>query len=451
MSKRKTSRRPHGQIRRSQIITTFGPGSMLDLPNHSVLIGGLDHWRGVADEIVELRLLDKLRALLELPELKMYAPPPDHGDPTLPSTGVEVWQFPEWFITQDVQVEENGGGSVRSRLLVHRNSLTRGKFLDRDKKRQHVVPIRFVRACRLGHIGDISWYSFVHAETEQKDCKRQLWVDELGTSGDISEIRIRCECGARRPLAEAVGFDSGALGLCDGSRPWLGPYSGESCNEPNRLLIRTASNAYFTQMMSVISLPGRDETVSKAVDNVWQFLEEVESVDDVRYERRKARVKTVLEGISDDEIWSEIQARRGESSQQNKSVKQAELETLITSKDELGNDKPDGDFFARALPRKKWDKTWMKDIHRVVLVHRLREVVAQVGFTRFEAAAPDMEGELEIGVRRAALAREMTWVPAIENRGEGIFLQFDADTVNKWATSKRVTEYGESLLRGFEV
>ena len=173
----------------------------------------------------------------------------------------------------------------------------------------------------------------------------------------------------------------------------------------------TASNAYFTQMMSVISLPGRDETVSKAVDNVWQFLEEVESVDDVRYERRKSHVKTVLESISDDEIWSEIQARRSESSQQNKSVKQAELETLITSKDELGNDKPDGDFFARALPREKWDKPWMKDIHRVVLVQRLREVVAQVGFTRFEAAAPDIEGELEIGVRRAALAREMTWAP----------------------------------------
>ena len=203
--------------------------------------------------------------------------------------------------------------------------------------------------------------------------------------------------------------------------------------------------------MSVISLPGRDETVSKAVDNVWQFVEEVESVEDVRYERKKARVKTVLEGISDEEIWGEIQARRGEGSGQKKTVKQAELETLMASKDELGNDKPDGDFFARALPRDNWNKPWMKHIHRVVLVHRLREVVAQVGFTRFEAAAPDIEGELEIGVRRAALAREMNWVPAIENRGEGIFLQFDSDAVNKWAASKHVMEYGKSLLRGFEV
>jgi hypothetical protein len=50
----------------------------------------------------------------------------------------------------------------------------------------------------------------------------------------------------------------------------------------------------------------------------------------------------------------------------------------------------------------------MQAVERVVLVHRLREVVAQVGFTRFEAAAPDIQGELEMGVSRADLAREPT-------------------------------------------
>jgi hypothetical protein len=31
--------------RQSQIITTFGPGAMIDLPTRSVLIGGLDRWK----------------------------------------------------------------------------------------------------------------------------------------------------------------------------------------------------------------------------------------------------------------------------------------------------------------------------------------------------------------------------------------------------------------------
>ena len=44
---RKGVAKPHGQIRQSQIITTFGPGAMLDLPKHSVLVAGLDHWRGM--------------------------------------------------------------------------------------------------------------------------------------------------------------------------------------------------------------------------------------------------------------------------------------------------------------------------------------------------------------------------------------------------------------------
>ena len=54
------------------------------------------------------------------------------------------------------------------------------------------------------------------------------------------------------------------------------------------------------------------------------------------------------------------------------------------------------DFFARALPKATWDKPWMASVERVVMVHRLREVVAQLGFTRFEASTPDVEGELQM-------------------------------------------------------
>ena len=183
-------------------------------------------------------------------------------------------------------------------------------------------------------------------------------------------------------------------------------------------MIRTASNAYFPQLMSVISLPDRDETVKQAVDKVWEFLEGVEDLELLRYERRKARVNAALEGLSDEEVFAEIQSRLDLAESSPKTVKQAELETLVASKLELGEDKPDGTFFARTLPRQEWDVPWMAAVERVVLVHRLREVVAQVGFTRFEAAAPDLQGELEMGVSRADLAREPTWLPAVENRGK---------------------------------
>jgi hypothetical protein len=202
--------------------------------------------------------------------------------------------------------------------------------------------------------------------------------------------------------------------------------------------------------MSVISLPARDETVRQAVDGIWSFLEAVETIDDLRYERRKAAVKAALEGLGDDEVFAELQARKSGEAAKEKSVKVAELETLVAAKDELGEDRLEGVFYARALPRKFWDKPWMDAVERVVLVHRLREVVAQVGFTRFEAAAPDTEGELDIGVRRASLAREITWLPAYENKGEGIFLQFNKEAIKEWCNRTAVQERAREMMLGFQ-
>lgn len=446
---RRPGTKPHGQIRQSQLITSFGPGSMMDLPNHSVLVGGLDSWSTGGEEIIEPRLVDKLKSLFEPPlqVLKLFSPPPDPDDPTAPQTGITAWQFPEWFITQDVDSEASHG-TVRARMLVHRNRLSKGKFVDDNRKKRSVVPVRFVRACKNGHIGDIDWFAFVHGQ--KTDCRRQMWIEERGTSGDLSEVWVRCDCGnGERSMAQAAESRQ-SLGHCDGSRPWLGPYSKESCGELNRLLIRTASNAYFTQLMSVISLPDRNENLREAVETVWDFIGEVEDLDMLKYERKKSKVHAVLDGFKDEEIFAEIKVRRGQSMETQKSIKQAEMETLIASKDEIGEDIPDGNFLARNLPREEWDAPWMSSVERIVLVHRLREVMAQVGFTRFEAVSPDIDGELEIGVRRAALAREITWLPAVENRGEGVFIQFKKEAVEQWVTRKDVIARGKRLLAGYD-
>lgn len=61
-----------------------------------------------------------------------------------------------------------------------------------------------------------------------------------------------------------------------------------------RSAIRTASNAYFTQLMSVISLPDRNVELREAVELVWDFIGEVADVGELKYERKKAKVHTVL-------------------------------------------------------------------------------------------------------------------------------------------------------------
>lgn len=176
--------------------------------------------------------------------------------------------------------------------------------------------------------------------------------------------------------------------------------------------------------MSVISLPEPDAALAGAVDRVWEhYLCHVEDLDDLRHERKKKpAVRAALEGYSDEDVLEAIRGRRGgpaAAGGTEKSVKQAEIETLVACDDEVGADVPDGDFFARAL--RGLDRTgwWMEAVERVVLVNRLREVAAQVGFTRFESSGTDFDGELEMGVIRAPLAREVSWLPAVENRGEG--------------------------------
>ena len=79
-SSKDKKKKPHGQIRQSQVVMTFGPGSMFDLPNQAVIIGGLEYWTK-GDEVHEPRLLAKLKDLLRLSSLVLHAPPPADDDP----------------------------------------------------------------------------------------------------------------------------------------------------------------------------------------------------------------------------------------------------------------------------------------------------------------------------------------------------------------------------------
>lgn len=452
MNPANATKRPHGQIRRSQVITTFGPGALVDLPNYAAIVGGLEFWQGTDRQIFEERLIGKLQEVLNVPDLKLFAPPVDSGEPNAPKTGIAVWMFPEWFVAQ-YKIE--GPDKVRSRPLVHRETLVSNKFLGPDRKKYPVVPIRFVQACLNGHISDLDWYGFVHDYKEE--CRRPLYVDERGTGGDLSDITIRCECGKFRPLIVAARSPQAALGFCKGRRPWLGNNSREQCGgggpgvQINRLLIRSASNAYFPQVLSVISIPDANARLRKAVDEIWEdFLQYSESVDDVKKERKKAKVNASLEGLSDATVFAEIERRRGGGPEQTRTIKYAEIETMLSSPDEIGEDILDGDFFARVLPKLDGDPKILDKVERIVLVHRLREVVAQVGFTRFEAAMNEVDGELNLDVRRAPLAREISWLPAIENRGEGVFIAFRNDAIKSWMSLPAVQRRGMQLLQGFQ-
>src|SRR5262249_12889391 len=66
-------------------------------------------------------------------------------------------------------------------------------------------------------------------------------------------------------------------------------------------------------------------------------------------------------------------------------------------------------------------------IDKVVIASRLREVRALRGFTRLVPPTPGEDHRVaKISVR------PLDWLPAIENRGEGIFLQLRLERVKAW-------------------
>jgi len=312
-----------------------------------------------------------------------------------------------------------------------------------------VVATRFVRACPRGHVDDLDWRRFVHGPEDT--CNGQLWLDERGTSGDLADLVVRCECKKQRNLYEATQLELNPLGTCRGRRPWLGRGTSEDCNQPSRLLIRTASNAYFPQVVSVLSLPDRGNAAETAVGELWDDLQIVEDAADLALLKRKPRVTDKLVPFADEEVLEAIRGRKRGGAEE-RPVKQVELDALLAAPEGFGDDVPiDPDFHARRLPDGAWRRTPRSGgIEAVIQLHRLREVLALVGFTRLEAVMPDIHGEYDSDVERAQIAIEPSWFPAVENRGEGVFVQLRADAVRSWRGRGAVERRLAGLAEGHD-
>ena len=161
---------------------------------------------------------------------------------------------------------------------------------------------------------------------------------EQGTTGDLSDLVVRCDCGKGRSLFEAAQLGSGALGPCSGARPWLGSRdTAEPCGEPSRLLIRTASNAYFPQVLSALSLPDAVGTIEKAVADVWHLLQVVDSAESLKVLKRLPQVAEKVGGFGDGELLAAIERlRSGDPRPRN--LRGTELDSLLAAPEGYGDD-----------------------------------------------------------------------------------------------------------------
>ncbi len=457
---------PQGKIRLSQLVTTFGPGAMVDLIDHAVLVGGIDFWRfdpakappALDEPRLREQIAPRIKSLgIELAKDNCFrtGPPGDDSAATYKS-GIQVAEFPTWFVCQSCRaleprrnLEKKGGHAK------YRHQCNRTKAAD-------CVPVRFVATCKNGHLEEFPWKWFAHGKLENpRDCDgRELFLDE-GPSGDFSEIVVRCgTCGARRSMSDAR--EDRALLDCKGHRPWLGEQGQQpECGEKLHLLSRFASNAYFSQVVSALSIPekGRELETAVASAKLWPFLSEARDAATVRILRKvqkpidealAANTKRPASDFSDEEIADAVNAVHGGGDAPRDGLRTAEFKQFLGSKNEIPGELPpeDQDFFAcRFVP--PVNKPLPPAIEDIILAKKLRKVSAQIGFTRLSAATPNLQGEYDADVTLAALGLAENWLPATETRGEGVLLRFREDSIREWEESEPVRKRAHDLFSGY--
>lgn len=453
-------RPPDGRIRLSQLVTTFGPGAMVDLVHDAVLISGLDYWRYDAKKptpsLEEPRLRERVNPRVRALGLALSIDgafrtgPAGKDESSGPWNGIQVAEFPAWFVCQ------------KCRALSHRKSLgdKKGDRYRHQCNRSDTgdcVPVRFVATCKDGHLDEFPWNWFVHQAGERCDGK-DLFLRE-GATGDFTEIIVQCRgCNQQRSLADAR--EDQVLPDCKGRRPWLGHQADVPCANKLHLLSRTASNAYFAQTMSALSIPEKGRELQTAVNSpkLWPLLQKATDADkvatlrgmlDVINSSIAAITNRPASDYSDEDIAAAVNGVHGGQGTPREGLRTAEFKQFLMAKNEQPGEIPPAheSFFASRLVQSDPLPSCLAD---VTLVKKLRRVSAQVGFTRLSSPVADLQGEYDDGAQLAALTLAENWLPATEILGEGVLLRFREDVVRAWEERPAVLERATALLAAFQ-
>lgn len=452
-----SERTPVGEVRPSQLLWTYGPGALVDLPNLSVVTLGIDQWdRDQCLPVPEPRLLAAVRARLgpQVEDLRM--PPFKKSESVDPwsaeaNIGVPVRPFPRWMRCVKCgllspldaglfEIRENRHRPEKTRFVHKGCRGSKDEYAPRDAD---AVPARFLLACRDGHLDDFPWRYFVHGGNVA--CREKLRFFESGASLQTENLWVKCDCGASRSMANAFG----KLGLenlpsCRGRHPHLDHFD-DACEEEARPVLLGSTNSWFPVTLSTLAIPQAKDPLAQLIQDGWQFLDEVDSEAAVAVTVKVLKKTGALPGIdrhSAAAIWSAIEAHRnglGNDTAGETDVKGPEWDVLTATE-------PPKEYPYFMSKRVDTPPGLERQVGRVLLLERLREVNALLGFTRIEG--PGEANDTSGRSRMAELARcKPDWVPTTQVHGEGIFIQFDEGALQAWESLPGVARV-DRILRG---
>jgi hypothetical protein len=475
-------------IRSGQLLSPFGIGQIVNFPGeNSLMICGLNLW----DEKLELKRrasgtdsVDESMLRIEEPRLQRklgvnyFRKPFPYLTTGRVNRELEIpaVRFPGWCVCTNPKC-----GAMRDVELGFNTG--RGGIIECNNNgcKSTMVPVRFVAACRKGHIQDVPFREWVHNGHVPKDNeKHNLKYTAASGSGDLGSIVISCTCKASKTLAGLMNvrkegnvvFDSALarIGLnhddenkitpknpnnnnttgqyCKGYQPWLGQQDGinnaEPCGEHLQVLIRGASNIHYASIESAIFLPEiteeADKLVGVAIKETNRSLAELKDLLQINNDEYILRIilertKVVTDNLMslDDlttAVIAEIQNHDSgpEEDDNTENIKWEEYQYILK-----GRNSENADF--KAI--KKGFKDYLESellsnfFDSVVLVEKLKETRVFTGFSRINSDNSNREAKMQ----QLSNSTTITWLPAYEVYGEGVFLKFRDDKIDEWLAS----------------
>lgn len=285
-------------VRRSQAISPFGIGAMVDFPGPISLIhAGLDAWPFDPLNPDHREFIEEETRLAKRLGVEYFVQPPDFrrneyrntdrgADATRLNLNLKLpfLRFPLWHICPRC-------GKMFASKYHHTSApkctgpIGTGKDAGKSHPERLTVQVRFVAACKHGHLQDFPWLEWVfktnNPDWDINDPKCWLRMTSKGSASlagvEISAERLigenKIEVVAKRSLAGAFEGDSASDGpsaftkmklFCSGHNPVLAIGENSSsdklvCGENLYPLLRGASNLYFPNVVSSIYIPDVDD------------------------------------------------------------------------------------------------------------------------------------------------------------------------------------------------
>jgi hypothetical protein len=430
-----------GDVRRSAALMTFGPGSIIDMRAGDAPVSGvhcgLEDWdleaplSGILanQKIIERRLCYKLgKRFFRLPPV-VERKPQGSRNVGMKDFSLLVRRFPNWLqcpncskLQEATKWPQEPGFAYRYCAVCTENRP--------GKQKVFAVPVRFVTACESGHLDDFPWNWWVR---HKKDCSASELVLKSIAAG-LSGLKLTClNCRASRSLEHAFNKIALAGLQCKGSRPWLSEddqncdNSGE--NGKYRVVQRGASNLYYPVFESALDIPPWTAPIQSILNDRWDDLEDIEDPDQrLQYIKNTKGIMDAAKrsGLSAEDIFQAFGDMQGLAKLINRDELRLDEYRILNSK--VPNTHKE---FESAPVEISLDlKQFLSSVTRVA---RMREVRVLKGFTRIKPPSDD-----DSQILAPLSLSSLDWLPAIEIRGEGIFIGLQLDRLNAWEKQKEV-------------